>query len=153
MKFNKWLLMAAAGVFFIASCEKEDPDNVNKVDITGKNNQEVMMIQPWAFYAYSQTMNNNTVDAMDACQKDDIFVFKANDICDVRTSAVKCYDGEPDTYETGWSMPSATGDVVNFFGFDFILKTKTNTSVVLGREWENRTGEWVYEKLELRAAK
>jgi hypothetical protein len=24
---------------------------------------------------------------------------------------------------------------------------------VLEREWENRTGEWVYEKLELRAAK
>ena len=44
--------MAAAGVFFITSCEKDDPDNVNKVDITGKNNQEVMMIQPWAFYAY-----------------------------------------------------------------------------------------------------
>ena len=39
MKFNKWLLMAAAGVFFIASCEKEDPDNVNKVDITGKQSR------------------------------------------------------------------------------------------------------------------
>ncbi len=145
--------MALAGVVFTTSCEKDDPDNVNKVDISGKNNQEVMMIQPWAFYSYSQTMNNQTVDAMDDCQKDEVFVFKANNVCDVRTNAMKCYEGEPETFETAWSMPSPTGDIVNFLGFDFILKTKTNTSVVFEREWENRTGEWVYEKLELRASK
>lgn len=145
--------MVLAGVVFTTSCEKDDPDNVNKVDISGKNNQEVMMIQPWAFYSYSQTISNNTVDAMDDCMKDDVFVFKANNVCDVRTNGNKCYDGELDTYETPWSMPSPTGNLVNFLGFDFIIKSKTNVSVVLEREWENRTGEWVYEKLELRASK
>lgn len=153
MKFNKWLLMAAAGVFFITSCEKDDPDNVNKVDITGKNNQEVMMIQPWAWYSWSQTMNNNTVDAMDPCQKDDIFVFQANNKIEQRNGAIKCNPDDPETFETYWSMPSPTGNIINFLGMDFTIKSKTNTSVVLEREWENRTGEWVYEKLELRASK
>lgn len=146
-------MMALAGVVFTTSCEKDDPDNVNKVDISGKNNQEVMMIQPWAFYSYSQTMNNQTVDAMDDCQKDEVFVFKANNVCDVRTNGVKCYEGEPETYETSWTMASPTGDIVNFFGFDFTIKSKTNSSIVMEREWENRTGEWVFEKLELRASK
>jgi hypothetical protein len=98
-------------------------------------------------------MNNNTVDAMDACQKDDIFVFKANDICEVKNNAIKCNEGDPEIFETDWSMPTPTGNIVNFFGFDFTIKTKTNTAIVLEREWENRTGEFVFEKLELRAAK
>lgn len=152
MKLNKWFLMAA-GVFFLTSCEKDDPDNVNKVDISGKNNKEVFMIQPWGLYSYSQTMNNQTVDAMDECLKDEVFVFKANDVCDVLTKGVKCYDGEPDSYESSWSMPSATGDIVNFFSFDFTIKSKTNSSIVLEREWEDRKGEWFFEKLELRATK
>ena len=153
MKMNKWLMMAAAGMILFSSCEDKDPDNVNDVDISGKNNKEVLMIQPWAFYSYSQKINNNTVDAMDACQKDDIFVFKANDICEVRNNAMKCNQADPETFETAWSMPTPTGNIVNFLGFDFTLKTKTNSAVVLEREWENRTGDIVFEKLELRAAK
>lgn len=154
MKWSNWIWMAAAGMVMFTACGKEeDPNNVNNVDISGKNNQEVMMIQPWSYYSYTQTTNNNTVDAMDACQKDEVFVFKANGICEVRTNAEKCYDGEPATYETMWSMPSPTGNVVNFFGFDFTIKSKTNTSVSLERLWEDRTGEWVTEKLELRASK
>ncbi len=153
MKLNKWLTMAVIGVALFTSCEKEDPDNVNKVDITGKNNKEVMMIQPWSMYSYSQTTNNQLVDAMDACLKDEVFIFKANDICEVKTNSVKCYSGEEDTYETPWSMTSATSEVVNFLSFDFTIKSKSNSAIVFEREWENRSGDMVYEKLELRAAK
>ncbi len=145
--------MAVIGVALFTSCEKDDPDNVNDVDISGKNNKEVMMIQPWGMYSYSQTINNQTVDAMDACLKDEVFIFKANDICEVKTNSIKCNPDEEATYETPWSMPSATGDIVNFLSFDFTIKSKTNSAIVFEREWENRSGDLVFEKLELRAAK
>jgi hypothetical protein len=153
MKMNKFLWIAMAGLLSLNACKKDDPQNVNKVDITGKTNKEVLMIQPWAFHSYTQTTNGNVVDAMDACQKDDVFIFKANDLCDVRTNSIKCYPGEPDTWETPWTMPSATGDLVNFFTMDFNIKNKSNIAVTLERKYENRSGVWVTETVELRASK
>lgn len=146
-------MVAAAGMILFSSCKEKDPDNVNDIDISGKNNREVLMIQPWAFYSYLQKMNNITVDAIDACQKDDIFVFKADDVCEVNNNAIKCNPDDPETFKTAWSMPTPTGNIVNFLGWDFTIISKTNSELVLEREWEDKTGEFVFEKLELRAAK
>lgn len=153
MKIKNILWTVVLGSLAISACKKDDPANVNNVDITGKNNKEVLMIQPWAFHAFTQSKNGSTIDAMDACQKDDVFSFKANDVCEVRTNSVKCYDGEPDVTETPWSMTSATSDVVNFFTFEFTIKSKSNTALTLERKYENRSGEWVTEVIELRSSK
>lgn len=153
MKMKNFLWMVMGIVLSISACKKDDPQNVNNVDISGKNNKEVLMIQPWGFHSYTQTTNGNVVDAMDACQKDDVYIFKANNVCDVKTNSVKCHQGEPDVWETTWTMESPTSDIVNFLGMDLTIKSKTNIAVTLERKYENRSGVWVTETIELRASK
>ena len=102
---------------FLTSCEKDDPDNVNKVDISGKNNQEVLMIQPWAFYSYSQTMKQSIPLTlwMSVMKDDGVRISRRTTFATFEPTVVKCYDGEPDSYESPLVYAiSATGDYREF---------------------------------------
>ena len=64
MKANRLFLILTASLIFTTAC-KDDGDG-SDVDITGKNNQEVMMIQPWKLYKYTQIDEGApTLDMMD----------------------------------------------------------------------------------------
>ena len=154
MKPNKLLWVLAAGLIFTTAC-KDDGDG-SSVDITGKNNQEVMMIQPWKLYRYTQTdEGSETLDMMDECMKDDVYRFATTTTCKITTNAQKCYDGQPDVEEAGWSMTSPTSDEVNMDGIfyaTFKIDSKTNTAVKMSRTYLDRDGSTIQEELEFRAA-
>ena len=154
MKANRLFLILAASLIFTTAC-KDDGDG-SDVDITGKNNQEVMMIQPWKLYKYTQIDEGApTLDMMDECMKDDVYRFATKTTCKITTNAKKCYDGQPDVEETDWSMTSPTSDEVNMSGIfyaTFKIDSKTNTAVKMSRTYLDRDGSTIVEELEFRAA-
>lgn len=130
---NKLFLFLAAGSLLLtAACSKKTDDPVAKPDITGKTNRQIFMMQPWHFNYWSDSVENDVIweDQMDACMKDDIFVFTSNTKCTVKEGSNKCY---PNDYEANWSMASDNATKVTLIGFEWDIISKSNEKLVLWR--------------------
>jgi hypothetical protein len=100
-----YLLGIVLAMFVLGNCKKDS--NPSKTEmLTGKS----WMVTAWTVdpaYPINGTTVTNWYAQMDACEKDDIVNFKSGGTYTIEEGATKCYDGDPQVYETGtWTFNS-----------------------------------------------
>ena len=96
----KKVLFALSAVVLLASCSKDDDNSNQPITPTEANLQGNYKLQ-------SLTVNGQDVMAfMDACEKDDVFSLKANDMFDYVDAGTVC--SPAGDYSSTWNLISST---------------------------------------------
>lgn len=126
-------LLAVSGLLFAAACKKKGSDDGN-IDISGKTNQQVFMMQPWKVGSWIDSTSTGKDDALDPMMKDDKFTFNSttqyiHDRFSTRASGEAATENEP------WSMTSANASTVTLMGATYTILGKTSTAITLSRTY------------------
>lgn len=123
------MMLVVAG--FVSSCNKdEDPAPTG----SNKSNSEKLVGKNWKITAATlKDPSGATTDEyadMEACDKDDLYIYNANGTYVLDAGATKCDPNDPQTEPGVWSMNSGQ-TVITQDGFEFTIKSMTETQMVL----------------------
>jgi hypothetical protein len=133
MKTKLLLIAAGIGIIAAGACKKKSTDNNGNIDISGKTNQQVFMMQPWKIGSWTDsTATSGKVDALDPLLKDDKFTFNTTTTYFQERGANRA-SGEPATSTEPWSMVSANASEVTLMGGTYSIIGKSSTFISLSR--------------------
>jgi hypothetical protein len=139
---KRLLLTAAAFCLLIAACKKSEDGNA-----TGSRS-EILTRGKWritsmtAYFKNPITANDTTVDmfaSVDACAKDDLYLFLSNSKVSINQGSNKCDTGAAQEAEAGtWALNAAQDtlilDGVLPLGRTFAIKSFSDASMQLQRD-------------------
>lgn len=114
--------LAMIATVYIASCGKDDSSSSSD-DITGKTTQQVLMMHAWKTTSFKDSSENGTIEAYDACARDDSYQFTSTSSYTWNDNSLKCDPSNPATANGTWSMPDPSGKIVLINEIKFLGNT------------------------------
>jgi hypothetical protein len=115
--------LAMMATLYIASCGKENSSSSSSDDITGKTTQQVFMMHAWKTTSFKDSSENGTIEAYDACSRDDSYQFTSATSYTWNDNSVKCDPSNPASAVGSWSMPDPAGKTVLINDIKFLGNT------------------------------
>ncbi len=114
--------LAMLATVYIASCGKDDSSSSSD-DITGKTTQQVLMMHAWKTSSFKDSSENGTIEAYDACSRDDSYQFTSTSAYTWNDNSLKCDPTNPATATGTWSMPDPSGKILMINEIKFLGNT------------------------------
>jgi hypothetical protein len=125
---NLWLIaLALTSVLFFAACKKEDAKPQTKT--------EILTQKPWVIQKFEERIGTaawvDDFPNFDACSKDDLYIFRANNTYEFNEGPTKCNASDPQIFETGNWIFKNNETVLSLDGEDFNIDQLAENSMVI----------------------
>jgi hypothetical protein len=141
---KKTLILAVTVAMAFVSCKKDDDNNSNNGN-PSPTQTKTQLISAKSWKGVSLTVGGADFwSQLDDCDKDDIYIFKADGVYVADAGATKCDPGDPQQYTDTWKFIENETKLV-YDGDTTIIKELTSSKMVLQGDYGGITAEATFQ--------